>query len=148
VLDNVTNKYPDLLCVTMRPGSCSACHCSITPKLSITIHQEHLYCSLLRHISIIYGQNEPLLNATNCIMLSHYGIPVITCRLQQQISLCVASSCVFPNETNITSMSTTLYIDKQILCLLQLATCFVFYIKAVFSLNYYYIHIDRSTLNL
>ena len=41
-------------------------------------------------------------------------------------------------------MSTSLSIHKQIPCLLQLATCFVFYTKAVFSLNYYYT--DRSTL--
>jgi len=102
-----------------------------------------VYRSFVPHISILCRQNESLLYDTNCIMLSNYVIPVITCGLQQQFSLCVASLCFLRRKQDKLFQTTQLFLLINKFLLFPAATCFVFYTKTVFSLNYYYIGHSR-----
>ena len=76
-------------------------------------------------------------------MLSNYVIPVITCGLQQQFSLCVASLCFLRRKQDKLFQTTQLFLLINKFLLFPAATCFVFYTKTVFSLNYYYIGHSR-----
>jgi hypothetical protein len=81
---------------------------------------------------------------TNCLMPTNYVIPVITWPITATVqALCRISLCFLKRKQDTFFQRTQFFLLINKFLMFTSATCFVFYTKAVFSRNYYYIGRSR-----